>query len=161
MPRLFEFEQKNKQEHPIRCPHCATTLICRYGTYLRAHPEQPIQVPVQRYLCKSPYCRWRTFSLLPYPFLPIIRHFYQALLYCHHLYNVKKESQASTGRRLGKERGVIKRLGGFCRRFIPWIEQEKVFTEWGPDPTANHGVFWPDFVWDVSQAFYPNRWPAP
>lgn len=160
MSTVFEFDQNNKQEHPIRCPHCATTLICRYGTYLRAHPEQPRLVAVQRYLCKSPYCQCRTFSILPYPFLPIIRHFYQTLLDCHYLYNVKKTSQAFTARQLGKERGIIKRLGSFCCRFIPWLTREKVFSEWGPDPIANDRGFWSDFVRDVSQAFYPKRWPT-
>lgn len=158
MSNVFEFDQNDKQENPIRCPHCATTLTSRNGTYLRAHPEEPGQVAVQRYLCKSPYCPWKTFSVLPFPFLPIIRHFYQTLLCCHCLYNVKHKSQAVTAGQLDKNRGIIKRLGAFCRRFIPWLNQEKVFAEWGPNPMVNNDVSWPDFTRDFSQVFYPKRW---
>lgn len=161
MSTLFEIDQYSKQEHPVRCPHCATSFIIRHGTYLRAHPEEDVQVAVQRYLCKAPNCHWNTFSVLPYPFLPIIRHFYKTLLLCHCLCNVQLITQAPTARQLGVTRGIVKRLGIFCRRFIPWINHEKEFAEWGPDPEGKPVALWTDFTRDFSQAFYPKRWLAP
>ena len=161
MANVLEFSPNNKQESSILCPHCATSSISRYGTYQRNHPEQSDQVTVQRYLCKSPLCPWRTFSILPYPFLPIVRHFYHVLLCCHALYNVQGRSQAFTARQLGVSRGIIKRLGIFCHRFTAWLDHEKVFALWGPDPVANSQAFWPDFTRDFSQTFYPRRWLIP
>lgn len=161
MSNLFEINQYNKQEYPVRCPHCAATFIIRYGTYRRAHPEKSRQVAVQRYLCKAPNCPWKTFSVLPYPFLPIIRHFYKKLQLCHFFHNVQKASQAATARQLGVTRGIVKRLGLFCRRFIPWLNQEREFADWGPAPETNFAALWPDFSRDFSQTFYPKRWSAP
>jgi transposase-like protein len=161
MSNLFEFCQNDKLEHLIRCPHCATTLITRNGTYLRAHPEENGQVAVQRYLCKSPQCPWKTFSVLPYPFLPIIRHFYRTIFLCHSLCYGQNKSQADTARQLNVTRGVVRRFGGFCRRFIPWFNREESFADWGPDPETNQAALWSDFTRDISHAFYPCRWLFP
>ena len=158
MSNLFEIDRSRKQEKPIRCPHCATTFIIRNGTYPRAHPEKSGQIAVQRYRCKSPDCPWKTFSVLPYPFLPTIRHFYKTLFICHCLFNVHKRTQADTARQLCLTRGIVKRFGGFCRRFIAWFNREKVFADWGADPRAHPTAFWRDFTRDFSQAFYPGRW---
>jgi len=162
MSTLFEINHFGKLEYPLRCPHCATSMIIRYGTYLRSYPEEKSrQVAVQRYLCKQPNCPWKTFSILPYPFLPIVRHFYQTLLLCHCLCNVKNISQAATARQLHVTRGIVKRLGIFCRRFIPWLNHEKEFADWGPDPEGQSAALWPDFTRDFSQTFYPKRWSPP
>ncbi len=158
MSKVFDLVQSGKQEFPVHCPRCATTLIIRHGTYLRAHPEEPVQVAVQRYLCKSPLCPRKTFSVLPYPLLPMIRHFYKTLLLCHLLHSQRHRTQAATARQLGVTRGVVKRLSIFCRRLVPWLKHEQVIADWGPDPTANSGALWPDFCRDFSQAFYPKRW---
>lgn len=161
MDTLFEIGQSSKQELPLRCPHCATLLIIRHGTYPRAHPEISGQVAVQRYLCKAPDCPAKTFSDLPHPFLPILRHFPETLLRCHTLYHSGDVSQAAIARLLGVTREIIKRLSIFCRSFFPWLNKEKSFADWGPDPEANAAALWPDFIRDFSQKFYPNRWAPP
>jgi len=161
MSNVFDIDQSGKQEYPVRCPCCATTLVIRHGTYPRAHPEQPGQVAVQRYLCKSPECSRKTFSILSFPFLPIIRHFCLKLLICHLLHNVDNNSQATTARCLQVPRGVIKRLSIFCIRFVPWLKHEQEIADWGPDPTANSAARWSDFTRDFSQVFYPKRWATP
>lgn len=158
MSKVFDLVQSGKQQFAVHCPRCATTLIIRHGTYLRAHPEAQDQVAVQRYLCKSPRCPRKTFSILPYPFLPIMRHFYQVLLLCHCLHVVQGNSQAHVARHLQLSRGIVKRLGLFCRRLVPWLKHEQKIADWGPDPTANPAGFWPDFCRDFSQVFYPKRW---
>jgi len=158
MHRLSENNASDKEEQFVRCPHCATPLTIRYGRYQRNHPEKPEQVNVQRYLCKSPCCPWKTFSILPYPFLPIVRHFLQTLFFFHCFFNIAKNTQAQTARQLVVTRGVVKRLTRFCDRFTPWFHSEKKIALWGQDPEADHNRFWPDFTRDFSQALYPKRW---
>lgn len=158
MSSLLQFEQSHKQEKPTRCPHCATTFVIRNGTYPRAHPEKSGHVTIQRYRCKSPDCPWKTFSVLPYPFLPTVRHLYKTLFICHFLFNVQKRTQADAARQLGVTRGIVKRFGGFCLRFIAWFNREKVVADWGADPEVQPPALWQDFTRDFSQAFYPNRW---
>ncbi len=158
MHRLSKNNASGKEEQFVRCPHCATPLTIRYGRYQRYHPEEPEQVNVQRYRCKSPYCPWKTFSILPYPFLPIVRHFLQTLFFFHYLLNLNKKTQAHTARKLALTRGTVKRLARFCQRFIPWFNMEKHIAPWGPDPEADQIRFWIDFTRDFSQALYPKRW---
>ncbi len=159
MSTLFEINQYGKQEKTTRCPHCATSIIIRYGTYLRSHPEESCgQVAVQRYFCKHPNCPRKTFSFLPFPFLPIVRHFYQTLLLLHCLYNVQNSTQAATARQLNVTRGIVKRLGIFCGRFIPWLDKEKEFADWGTGSGEISVALWADFTRDFSQTFYPSRW---
>jgi len=158
MYSLFEKEDSGKKELSVRCPHCATTLVIRYGRYQRAHPKEPVQVDVQRYRCKSPDCPWKTFSILPFPFLPIVRHFQETLFFFQRFFNIDKKTQAHCARKLRVTRGVAKRLASFCDRFIPWFDQEKNIALWGPDPETNQKRFWVDYTRDFSQALYPKRW---
>ena len=158
MSSLFKNNASGKEERPVRCPHCATPLTIRYGKYQRAHPEESKLVDVQRYRCKSPSCHWKTFSILPYPFLPIVRHFLKPLLFFHFLFNVERKTQAHCARQLGLTRGVAKRLADFCHRFIPWFKLEKAIALWGPDPEVDYERFWTDYTRDFSQTLYPKRW---
>jgi transposase-like protein len=158
MCNVFNFDSFRKIEHPIRCPHCASLAIIRHGKYQRGHPLESRLVAIQRYRCKSPDCPWKTFSLLPYPFLPIVRHFYKTLLRCHTILNRQRKTQAYTARWLGLQRGVVKWMGDFCRKFIPWLNLEKKIAVWGPDPGGKKATFWMDFIRDFSQVFYPKRW---
>jgi len=158
MHTILKHTCSGKEEHCVRCPHCATTLIVRHGTYQRAHPHEQELINVQRYRCKSPACPWKTFSILSYPFLPIMRHFQSTIFFFHALFNIGKKTQADTARKLGVTRGVIKRLDQFCHRFVPWFTQEKYIGAWGPDPETYPERFWMDYTRDFSQALYPKRW---
>lgn len=158
MHTILQKKESDKVEQPVLCPHCATSVTIRYGNYKRAHPEESIQINIQRYLCKFSECQWKTFSVLPYPFLPIIRHFYHTLLLCHLLCSTKKIIQAAIGRQLGLSRGIIKRLSAFSYRFSPWFAREKRIADWGPDPATNPDRLWSDFSRDFSQSFYRRRW---
>ena len=158
MCNLFQKGKSGKQEQQVCCPHCATTVTIRYGKYQRAHPEKPIQVDIQRYRCKSPECPWRTFSLLPYPFLPVLRHFYSTVLFCHLLCNTRKLTGSDGAKQLGLTRGAFKRLRYFCCKFIVWFDREKIIADWGVVSNIELSRFWPDFTRDFSQSFYPKRW---
>lgn len=153
MITVAKFAAFNKNETHPRCPHCGTSLAIRYGTYPRAHPERGDPIRVPRFLCKSPECRRVTFSLLPPPLLPIVRHFYHTLLYCYALVIGDQSTQAEIAEQLKVTRGVAKRLHAFTQRFIPWWQQERKIAAWGDDPCSS----WPQFSRDFSQKFYPWR----
>ncbi len=159
MNTLFQIDEFGKKEPQISCPHCATSLICRHGTYQRAHPKKPVLIKVQRFLCKKKLCPRVTFSVLPYPFLPVVRHFFWTIQYCHVLCNLNKTSQAKAARRMAMSRGVIKRLSAFAEKFMSWFDHEKHIGEWGPSPDLKPSRFWSDFTRDISRSLYPKRWP--
>ena len=159
MKKLFEIKESDKKKQQIRCPHCFSTLIIRHGTYQRAHPQKlSTHVKIQRYLCKSNPCPGNTFSVLPYPFLRVVRHFFTTVLLCRNLSESPQHSQASIARQLRLKRGRVKRLCEFCQRFIPWFRHERRIADWGPSPEENPNTFWFDFIRDFSHYFYQTRW---
>jgi len=159
MPTLSSSRPFSNKEPRVRCPLCGNFLIIRNGTYPRAHPEQEIEVRVQRYLCKVPDCPRVSFSVLRHPFLPIVRHFYQTILYCQSLFAEDCLTQAEGARRLEVDRGVVRRLCALVARVVPWLDHEKNIAAWGPDPTVQPDLdqCWADFTRDFSQSFYPWR----
>ena len=158
MHSLFENNDSGKKEHTVRCPHCATSLTIRYGRYQRAHPDEPKMVDVQRYCCKSPDCPWKNFFILPHPFLPTVRHLQKTIFFFHCFFNIDRNTQAHTARKLGLTRGIVKWLASFCHRFIPRFNLEKNLASWEPAPEGAQKRFWTDYTRDFSQALYPKRW---
>ena len=156
MISLLEIDNSRKYELPICCPHCATNCIIRYGSYQRAHPDLPDLQRIPRYRCKSPACPWKTFSVLPHPFLPIVRHFSETIRRC--ITAIREHSQAECTRILGLSRGVVKRLVVLGTKFLPWFDHEKKIADWGPNPDAIPLLSWTDYTRDFSQSFYPKRW---
>ena len=142
-----------KQNFQIRCSHCSSTLVVRNGTYPRNDPQTDEEIRIQRYLCRSPDCPWKSFSVLPKPILPIIRHTYETLFFCYAMLK-SGMNQAALAWRLNVKRGVAKRLGSLCHRFVAWFNREKSIANWGLGPPD----FWPDFTRDFSQFFFPERW---
>ena len=122
-----------KQNHSVRCCHCSSPLIACNGTYPRNDPQSDRQIRVQRYLCKSPKCPWKSFSLLPPPILPVIRHTYKTLFDSYSMFE-RGMSQAIIAKQLGIKRGVAKRLETVCRKFMAWFKTEKPIAAWGTDP---------------------------
>jgi len=159
MSRICKIAKTGKEEKPICCPYCASQLVIRNGTYPRAHPHTDEEVRIQRYLCKMPTCPCVTFSVVPFPFLRVVRHFFATVMYCNILYNVNNLNQAAVVRQLGVTRGVAKRLATFCDRFILWFDHERRFAEWGPAPETPPAISWPDFLRDFSHSMYPGKWP--
>ena len=62
-----------KKNLHVLCCHCSSSLTVRNGTYPRNDPKNNTEIRVQRYLCKSPECPWKSFSVLPELVLPVIR----------------------------------------------------------------------------------------
>ncbi len=152
-PTLIKNAASAKRKQQIRCSHCSTTLVTRNGTYPRNDPQKDTEIRVQRYLCKSPECPWQSFSVLPAPILPVIRHAYGEVFSCYSMIQ-KGMSQATIARKLFQGRGVVKRLKIFCCKFMAWLDQEKKVADWGLAPLR----FWPEFTRDFSQSFFPGRW---
>ena len=146
-------EASAKQNNDVRCCHCSSPLVARNGTYPRNDPQSDRQIRVQRYLCKSPKCPWKSFSVLPPPILPVIRHTYNTLFDSYIMFE-HGMSQAAIARQLGLKRGVIKRLKTVCYKFMPWFKTEKPIAGWGADPFRA----WADFTRDLSQYFFPGNW---
>ncbi len=145
-----------KKNHQMRCCHCSSALVIRNGTYPRNDPQKDTEIRVQRYLCKSPKCPWQSFSVLPSPILPVIRHTYKALFSYSDMFQ-NGMNQVAVARKLNLKRGVVKRLKIFCHQFMVWLDREKKVADWGWDPFQ----FWQDFTRDFSQYFFPKRWLKP
>ena len=154
---LLKIVPSAKDKHAVQCSHCSSTNVIQYGTYLRRHPQTETEIRIQRYLCKSPKCPWQTFSILPFPLLPIIRHAFHTLQSCHCLSNIMLLPQAIVARLLALERNVIGRLKAFGQIFTEWFTHERDIAEWGQDLPR----FWGDFTRDFSQRLYPRRWIKP
>lgn len=158
MPTLSSSHPFRNQEPRISCPLCGNSLFTRNGSYPRRHPEKDVGVVrIPRYRCKVRRCPRVTFSVLPHPFLPIVRHFYQTILYCRSLFTDSRLPQAEGARKLEVTRGVARRMLALTKRVIPWLDREKNIANWGPDPTTRQGRFWDKFTRDFSQRFYPWR----
>lgn len=142
-----------KKNNQVRCCHCSSTLTVRNGTYPRNNPLNDKEIRVQRYLCKSPRCPWQSFSALPAPILPVIRHAYETLFECYAMFKIGM-SQTAIARNLALKRGVVKRLKTVCQKFMTWFNREKIIADWRPGPLKA----WPDFTRDFSQYFFPERW---
>lgn len=156
MCNLFQKSKFSKKEQRIHCPCCATSLNIRYEFYQRVHPFKEGHISVQRYRCNTPECPRKTFSVLPYPLLPILRHFYHTLLFCH-VSCRKKLSQADGARKMKMHKGTYKRLRVFCDKFFPWFNREKKIAGWSLQSGVVTSCSWADFTRYFSQHFYPNR----
>lgn len=141
------------KKNNVRCCHCSSQLIIRNGTYARNDPQSDRQIRVQRYLCKSPKCPWISFSALPPPILPVVRHTYKTLFDSYAMFG-HGLSHAIIARQMGITRGVVKRLETVCGKFMAWFKWEQTIADWGASPLKA----WQDFTRDFSQYFFPGKW---
>lgn len=144
-------------EPQIRCPHCSSNAVIRNGAYFRYALGSTSLIRVQRYLCKSPLCPWRTFSVLPHLVLPVIRHSLSILFDCCQKCVIEQISQAAAARVMQMGRGVVRRLIDFSKQVLSWLNRECTIADWGQELKR----FWPAFTRDFSQTFFPGRWAKP
>lgn len=139
----------------IFCPECGERRMwIKHGFYYRYLFDGGEQTAVQRYLCQNPECPRRTFSILPYPFLRIVRLPMCMLILLLDCFT-RGETIASLSRTLGKGKGVVRRAIATASKLRPWIQSEAPVASWGSDPNLDPRKSWTDFIHDFSHVFYP------
>jgi len=115
---------KHNLTSDIICPGCGERLrIFKWGFYWRYLFSGQERTKIQRYKCRNPQCPRCTFSVLPRPLLPILRHpicFYLALLAMQRK-GVKIASLANTCKH---GRTVIRRCLKRARQIEAFLKNE-------------------------------------
>ena len=148
---------KKKVCGPAVCPECGTSHMCiKNGSYQRYLFSGEKLIRIQRYLCKNRQCPRRTFSILPHPFLRIVR---LPLCLMRALLFLKKTGESLSGlsRRAGKSIGIVRRAIGFYEKLTRWLDREGRICTWGPSPCLDPAAFWTVFNHDFSRAFFPRK----
>lgn len=138
----------------IRCPCCGNReRIPKYGFYSRYNFDDQTVVPIQRFRCDNTQCPRRTFSILPHPFLRILRaslcmfQFILSLL-------ASGKSIAAIARMTGQTWPRIQRWIRRAADIRSIIQTEDAFS---PMPCIRPLREWPLFVRDLSHVCYPGK----
>lgn len=138
----------------IICPQCGERqLVIKWGCYRRYLFNDDQTATIQRFRCLNRHCSRYTFSVLPHPFLPVMRVplcFLLALLSLHQ----KGCSIARLARKAGKRWAVIQRCLSMASRVKTFLNNE--FTDSG-SPCLQPTIIWTAFTQRFSWAFFPNR----
>jgi len=139
------------------CPVCNSRKghIC-WGYYWRYRPGTDQQEKIQRLWCKDDDCRRKTFSVLPHPFLPIVRFTLCTLLSVLILFE-EGESISRLSRKTGVARSTVRRTIDFARRLRTWMDREAQTAPWALSPRPCPNRLWRSFTRSFSWAFYPAR----
>jgi len=142
----------------VVCPVCGERIEwIRYGYYTRYLFSGEERIDIQRYLCQNPKCPRRTFSLLPYPLLPILRVSLCFILVILAKYEGGEGNIGTLGRASGKKWGVIRRGVTRARQVRQWVKNEwaDLFLE-----TSTHirqAMYWNEIIRSFSWAIFPVR----
>ena len=154
---LSQIAKENQRSEPI-CPACGERhVFIRHGHYKRYLFDDSDQVRIQRYLCLNSQCRRRTFSILPHPFLPVIRHSLCFILLLLEKVETDKLPIASLARSSCKSWPVIRRAVRRAEQVREWLIAEGKVSIWGPSPCLAPAMSWTAFTRSLSWAFYPAR----
>lgn len=138
----------------VVCPQCGERrLIIKWGCYHRYLFDGDQAAAIQRFRCLNRSCSRFTFSVLPHPFLPVLRVplcFLLALLSLHQ----KGHSIARLAREAGKRWAVIRRCLTVAYRVKAFLKNE--FADIG-SPCLQPTLVWTAFAQRFSWAFFPNR----
>jgi hypothetical protein len=149
---------KENQIAEILCPKCGERRrVTKYGFYYRYLFTGNETKAIQRYCCGNRECPRRTFSILPHPFLPILR---VSLCFLMMLLEVRERE----GRRVSDLAALIGSTWSTVRRMLrravavrKWLSQEQEVALWGPTPCLAPRLHWTAFTQTFSWAFFPNR----
>lgn len=148
-----EFEKNTGR---IRCPHCGETrLLSIHAEYSRHRHYSKSLESIRRYRCKNKRCKVKTFSVLPFPFLPVIRHtifrlarIVDAAARKCSIYAMEKTEKL--------DRGVIRRAIATGRKVLGWIKKEAPAATWGPLPCSSPERQWGAFTRSLSAFIFPS-----
>lgn len=138
----------------VICPQCGERhLIIKWGCYYRYLFDSDETAAIPRFRCLNRQCSRCTFSVLPHPFLPVLRVplcFLLALL----VLRQKGCSIARMAREAGKRWTVIRRCLLIARRVRALLNNE--LADIG-SPCLKPTLAWTAFTQRFSWAFFPKR----
>jgi hypothetical protein len=149
---------KKGQVAEILCPKCGERhRITKYGFYFRYLFTGGEMVPIQRYCCGNRECPRRTFSILPHPFLPILR---ISLCFLMTLLEVREREGLTVNRLatvIGSTWSTVRRMLRTAVSVRRWFSREQEVALWRPSPCLHPQIHWTAFTQAFSWAFFPNR----
>ena len=141
----------------IICPQCGERhLVIKWGSYRRYLFDGDDRVPIQRFRCLNRQCSRCTFSVLPHPFLPVVRvplSFFLAILSSHQ----KGCSVAQLARNAVKSWAMIRRCLSMASRVETFLQKEVAAIVGRGSPCLQPSAVWTVFTHCFSWAFFPNR----
>jgi len=142
----------------VVCPVCGERLMwIKYGFYPRYIFSSRKNILIQRYLCLNKKCQRRTFSILPYPMLPILRVSVFFLLAILSRHEENGENTSCLARESGMGWGVMRRMLQAAEKVRIWLRKEGYLHCFGSDPCRSRPIGWAGFIREFSWAIYPAR----
>ncbi len=136
----------------VCCTHCGNRhTYIKWGFYSRYLFDDEL-INIQRFRCDNDLCPRKTFSILPYALLPIMR----ASL-CMLMYILKMYEQGNS------IAGIARHTGSNWPRIQGWVAKAKSIRDWCIQEYGNAPPRLPSnrqlasFARDFSWTFYPKR----
>ncbi len=140
----------------IVCPSCGNRhMISSLGSYERRQVPGSGLTKIMRYRCLDPVCPRKTFSALPHPFLPVLRHKLCTLRKIAEL--SQKHSKAAIAKASGLTWGVVRRAISRGRQICEWMKNEAPAAAWGQSPCLSPSNLWVSFTRSLSVFLFPDR----
>lgn len=143
----------------VVCPGCGERFLwIRHGHYTRYLFTGEETITVQRYLCRNRECPRQTFSILPFPLLPILRVTLCFLLAMASRAEESGEDIATLARASNQGWGVARRALGTAGRVRRWLKREYPSVSCcSLRPCRSCQGEWSGFTRAFSWALYPVR----
>jgi hypothetical protein len=149
---------KEEQTAEILCPKCGERhRVTKYGFYSRYLFSGGELTAIQRHCCGNRECPRRTFSILPHPFLPILR---VSLCFLMMLLEVREREGQTVSHLaavIGSTWSTVRRMLRRAAVVRQWFSREQEVALWGPSPCFDPRLHWTAFTQAFSWAFFPDR----
>jgi len=147
---------KTKTSQVVKCPECGERdRIWGHGSYQRYALAASHQVAVPRFRCLQPRCPRKTFSILPFPFLRVVRHSLCTLMVLATLFVNGPTNKSARARELGIGRRSFNRALAKATDVMGWFEREAAVARWGRWPPHRPDSDWTALTQAFSHRFYP------
>lgn len=141
-------------DRTIVCPCCGNKeRTPKHGFYMRYSFDERTQVRIQRFRCDNDQCPRTTFSVLPHPFMRILRASLCMFQWVLSLWQ-NRQSVASIARNIGATWSRTQRWIGRALDIQKKLEYDFAFSV---PPCLKPVREWSLFVRDFSHACYPVR----
>ena len=147
---------KTKMNYEIKCPECGERVrIWGHGSYGRYALGGTYQVAVPRFRCLEQRCPRNTFSILPFPFLRVVRHSLCTLMVLAMIVLKGEKNKSALAREHELGRRSLQRALAKGIEVEDWFERESIIAGWGRWPPHQPESSWTDFTQAFSHRFYP------